>query len=172
MRRRLIQRSTRSRRRWSTALTATFTYHSNENSTFLCSLDGGAAVDCMSSATQTYINLTDGHTFSVAAKDQVGNVDPTPAISFFGTLTQQRRTPLSPAGRQIQPRALPRPLRSVAPIRRAIALSVAWTALQLISRRVRARRPTPVCRSAIICSRYAGRIRRVIWKRRQPPITG
>ena len=64
--------------------TATFTYHSNENSTFLCSLDGGAAVDCMSSATQTYINLTDGqHTFSVAAKDQVGNVDPTPAISLL-----------------------------------------------------------------------------------------
>jgi len=76
--------------------TATFTYHSNENSTFLCSLDGGAAVDCMSSATQTYINLTDGqHTFSVAAKDQVGNVDPTPAIYSWNIDTTAPHTAIT-----------------------------------------------------------------------------
>ncbi len=61
--------------------TATFTYHSTENgSTLWCSLDGAAAVDCTSSGTKTYTSLVDGqHTFSVAAKDQAGNVDPTAA---------------------------------------------------------------------------------------------
>ena len=60
---------------------ATFTYRSTENdSTFWCSLDGAAAVNCTSSGTATYIGLPDGqHTFSVVAKDQAGNVDPTAA---------------------------------------------------------------------------------------------
>jgi Big-like domain-containing protein/MBG domain-containing protein/Kelch motif protein/galactose oxidase-like protein len=73
--------------------TATFTYHSNENSTFLCSLDGGAAVDCTTSATQTYTNLADGqHTFSVGAKDDAGNFDPTPAIYAWNVDTTAPQT--------------------------------------------------------------------------------
>ena len=76
--------------------TATFTYHSNENGTFLCSLDDGAAVDCSSSATQTYTNLTDGqHTFSVAAKDQAGNLDSTPAMYVWNIDTTAPHTTIS-----------------------------------------------------------------------------
>jgi parallel beta-helix repeat protein len=48
------------------------------NSTFLCQLDGLAAVSCTSPT--TYDGLADGsHTFSVAAVDAAGNSDPTPA---------------------------------------------------------------------------------------------
>jgi hypothetical protein len=59
---------------------AIFTFQSSENnSTISCQLDSGTPVDC-SSGTQTYAGLSDGqHTFTVAATDQAGNVDPTPA---------------------------------------------------------------------------------------------
>jgi hypothetical protein len=60
--------------------TATFTFHSTENNgTLACSLNGGPAVDC-SGGTKTYSGLVDGpYTFTVAATDQAGNVDPSPA---------------------------------------------------------------------------------------------
>ncbi|HEX6229813.1 MAG TPA: hypothetical protein VFZ41_10185, partial [Solirubrobacterales bacterium] len=59
---------------------ASFTYSSNEaNSTFECKLDGGAFASCPA-AGKTYEALGNGaHTFQVRAKDETGNVDPTPA---------------------------------------------------------------------------------------------
>ncbi|MFN8173583.1 MAG: PKD domain-containing protein [Solirubrobacteraceae bacterium] len=61
-----------------TSTSATFTFHSEKLATFTCSLDGGAGAPCTSP--QTYTGLPVGsHTFSVAATDQAGNVDPTPA---------------------------------------------------------------------------------------------
>jgi hypothetical protein len=58
---------------------ANFYFSSTEdNSIFECSLDGGAWQAC--SSPKDYANLSDGqHTFSVRAKDFVGNVDPSPA---------------------------------------------------------------------------------------------
>ncbi len=60
--------------------TATFTFHATEgNSTFSCTLDGGSPDNC-DSGSKDYNNLFDGsHTFTVAARDQAGNVDPSPA---------------------------------------------------------------------------------------------
>ncbi len=60
--------------------TATFTFHGSDpvGDTFLCGLDNAPSGPCTSPT--TYNNLAQGsHTFSVAAKDAAGNVDPTPA---------------------------------------------------------------------------------------------
>ena len=59
--------------------TADFTFSSNDNTaTFECSLDGAAYAACTSPLTTAM--LAEGpHTFSVRAKDTVGNVDATPA---------------------------------------------------------------------------------------------
>jgi len=61
------------------ATNAAFTFTSPETSvSFECRLDGGNWLPCISGA--SYSNLPIGsHTFDVMAKDQVGNVDPTPA---------------------------------------------------------------------------------------------
>jgi hypothetical protein len=70
-----------SNRTSSTSATFTFT-SSTPGSTFQCSLDGAAASPC--SSPETYTGLADGsHTFSVAAVDPAGNVDPTPASSSW-----------------------------------------------------------------------------------------
>jgi hypothetical protein len=63
--------------------TATFALTSDEALvTFLCSIDGGAAVGCPSTFTTT--SLADGgHRVSVAARDAAGNVDPTPAEQMW-----------------------------------------------------------------------------------------
>jgi len=56
---------------------AQFTFSSNEPGTFTCSLDG-SSTSCASP--QSYAGLPDGpHTFTVAARDIAGNVDPSPA---------------------------------------------------------------------------------------------
>lgn len=59
---------------------ATFSFVSTETgSTFYCQLNGGAWTSCFSPL--LYSGLADGsHTFSVKARDAVGNVDPTPAL--------------------------------------------------------------------------------------------
>ena len=59
--------------------TATFTFHSTENnSTFVCTVDGSSAA--CGGGTFTTASLADGaHTFTVAAVDQAGNLDPTAA---------------------------------------------------------------------------------------------
>jgi Big-like domain-containing protein len=59
--------------------TATFAFASSEGgSTFQCRLDGTVATACASP--KTYSGLAEGaHTFTVAAADAAGNVDPTPA---------------------------------------------------------------------------------------------
>src|SRR5215211_2465918 len=63
----------------STSASASFTFSSTEaNSTFECSLDGGAFAPC--SSPKTFDNLSDGsHTFQVKATDAAGNTDATPA---------------------------------------------------------------------------------------------
>lgn len=72
------------------ATSATFTFKGSDNLTpagsltFQCKLDGGAFGAC--SSPKNYANLAIGtHTFKVRAKDQAGNVDPTPA-SFTWTI--------------------------------------------------------------------------------------
>jgi large repetitive protein len=65
----------------STSATFTFT-SSTPDSTFQCSLDGQTQTPC--SSPETYTGLADGaHTFTVAAVDPAGNVDPTPASSSW-----------------------------------------------------------------------------------------
>jgi alpha-tubulin suppressor-like RCC1 family protein len=57
---------------------ATFSFTSNEASTFQCELDNGGFAACASPI--GYAALTDGgHTFAVRAIDLAGNVDPNPA---------------------------------------------------------------------------------------------
>jgi hypothetical protein len=62
---------------------ASFTFSSNEaGSTFECSLDGGHFASC--STPKSYSGLSDGsHTFEVRAKDDMGNVDLTPATRVW-----------------------------------------------------------------------------------------
>jgi hypothetical protein len=62
---------------------ASFTFSSNEaGSTFECSLDGGDFASC--STPKSYSGLSDGsHTFEVRAKDDMGNVDLTPATRVW-----------------------------------------------------------------------------------------
>jgi Ca2+-binding RTX toxin-like protein len=66
-------------------VTAAFTYHSTEaGSTFECKLDSGAFAPCAAAGFTTPTLAAGSHTFSVRAKDQVGNVDGSPASrSFF-----------------------------------------------------------------------------------------
>ncbi len=61
----------------------TFTYSSNEaGSTFVCSLDGTART--CTGTSHTISGLAVGnHTFSIAARDQAGNLDATPATHSF-----------------------------------------------------------------------------------------
>ena len=63
--------------------TPTYAFSSNEaRSSFSCRVDNGAAVEC--SAPYTTPPLADGpHTFAVAATDEAGNTDATPASRSF-----------------------------------------------------------------------------------------
>src|SRR5687768_18418197 len=62
-----------------TATTASFGFFSTEtNSTFICSLDGGAAEVCTSPAQYTGLAIGN-HEFQVTATDEEGAPDPTPA---------------------------------------------------------------------------------------------
>ncbi|MDX6504389.1 MAG: hypothetical protein QOE29_1514, partial [Gaiellaceae bacterium] len=67
----------------STSANASFTFSSTESgSTFACSLDGAAFLDCTSP--QGYSSLANGiHTFSVRATDAAGNQDLSPATSTW-----------------------------------------------------------------------------------------
>jgi hypothetical protein len=75
--------------------TATFAFHSSERaSTFLCALDGGAFAPCVDPL--AYVSVPDGsHTFQVAAVDQAGNVDTTPASASW---TVDTTPPSAPTG--------------------------------------------------------------------------
>lgn len=88
---------------------ATFTFSSDEpNSTFSCSIDGGAPTPC-NAGTRTYGGLAIGsHSFSVAAVDEApfSNADPTPATRNF-TVVRDRtpvRLRLRARARQANPR--------------------------------------------------------------------
>jgi len=59
-----------------------FTFSTEADSTFDCSLDGVAYAGCVSP--KSYTGLTDGsHTFRVRAQDKAGNVDSSPAQRTF-----------------------------------------------------------------------------------------
>jgi hypothetical protein len=62
---------------------ATFTFAASQpDATFRCTFDGVAITPCASPLTRT--GLADGeHTLEVAAVDEAGNVDPTPAVRSF-----------------------------------------------------------------------------------------
>ncbi|WP_146175356.1 Ig-like domain repeat protein [Paraconexibacter algicola] len=63
--------------------TPTFGFSASEaGATFVCALDGGSYDTC--SSPRTTAMLAEGeHTFAVAARDDLGNVDPTPATYAF-----------------------------------------------------------------------------------------
>jgi hypothetical protein len=71
---------------------ATFTFSSSDASAvFECELDGGAWAAC--SSPKSYTGLSDGaHSFSVRAKDQVGNIDASPASRSFTVDTHAPQT--------------------------------------------------------------------------------
>ncbi|HTJ47802.1 MAG TPA: Ig-like domain-containing protein [Kofleriaceae bacterium] len=74
--------------------TAHFEFESSEaDSTFMCAIDGAAAVACTSPFEQ---NVADGqHTFSVAATDKAGNADATPATATWTVDTQAPETQIT-----------------------------------------------------------------------------
>ena len=62
---------------------ATFAYSSEAGAVFECKLDSGSFASCPASG-KTYSGLAQGaHTFTVRAKDAVGNVDGSPATRAF-----------------------------------------------------------------------------------------
>lgn len=66
--------------------TATFTYRDEPRTGtagFRCALDDAALTDCPAEG-RTFEDLADGdHTFTVQARDEAGNLDPTPAVRGF-----------------------------------------------------------------------------------------
>ena len=76
---------------------ATFSFSSNEQGTFRCSLDGAGATSCPSPV--TYSNLGQGeHTLTVFAVDAVGNADLSPASRTWTVDTVPAETVLDPSG--------------------------------------------------------------------------
>jgi hypothetical protein len=71
---------------------ATFSFTANQIDTgFACSLDGGPPATCRASI--SYSGLAPGpHTFSVAARDRYGTLDPTPATSVWTVTTTSALT--------------------------------------------------------------------------------
>ncbi|HEX29157.1 TPA: hypothetical protein ENG04_03660, partial [Candidatus Poribacteria bacterium] len=74
-----------------TVTTVTFEWNGVDNVTdpadllFSYRLDSEPYTEFSSETSHTYINLSEGiHTFEVRAKDEAGNIDPTPAIRSFG----------------------------------------------------------------------------------------
>lgn len=70
---------------------ATFEFTSSEaGSSFECKLDDGPFESCLSP--RTYTKLKKGtHSFQVRAKDQAGNVDPTPAAQTFKVKKKKKK---------------------------------------------------------------------------------
>ena len=80
--------------------TPTFTFSADETSTFECSFDSEPFAACSGpGATHTPpVALADGpHTFEVRAKDQAGNLDPTPATRGFTVETVVPSDPIPPS---------------------------------------------------------------------------
>lgn len=76
-------------------------YGSDADASFLCSLDDAGFTRCGdSSPVQTYQDLDEGqHSFRIAAVDDVGNIDPTPAVwDFLIDLHGPDTTVISPRG--------------------------------------------------------------------------
>jgi hypothetical protein len=70
-------------------------FGATETATFVCSVDGGAAVPCASPFALT--GLADGaHNVLVAATDAAGNTDPTPARSDFSVTIPTRPPAVAP----------------------------------------------------------------------------
>ena len=66
--------------------TPTFGFSSEAGASFQCKVDSGSYAACSSPKTTSF--LTDGsHTFSVRAKDEVGNVEAAPALRSFTVRT-------------------------------------------------------------------------------------
>jgi hypothetical protein len=61
---------------------AEFTFDANESATFRCSIDGGGSSPCVSPVRFTGLALG-RHSFAVAATDEAGNVDATPATAAW-----------------------------------------------------------------------------------------
>ncbi|HEX2578255.1 MAG TPA: Ig-like domain-containing protein, partial [Aquihabitans sp.] len=86
--------------------TPTFTFSSEAGATFECQVDGGAYAPCTSPFTPA--TLADGaHTFSVRAKDAVGNTDGTPATRAFtvDTVAPETTVTKKPAKRTFKKKA-------------------------------------------------------------------
>jgi hypothetical protein len=144
--------------------TPTFSFSSSEpESTFECSLDGGAFAPC--AAPLTLAPLADGeHRLDVRARDNVGNVDPSPAGRVFGVDTAAAvlsRFRLSPSIFRAAARgasiAARRPIGTRVSYRLSEAAAVRFTVERAApGRRVagRCRRPTARNRNRPRCLRY------------------
>lgn len=75
--------------------TASFEFTSNESGDFVCTLDT-VTVTCGSPKSYTGLS-NESHTFSVAARDVAGNVDPSPATRTWTVDTIAPETTLDPA---------------------------------------------------------------------------
>lgn len=82
---------------------ASFAFRSTEkSSTFRCALDGSAFAGCTSPA--SYSGLADGpHSFQVAAVDQAGNVDASPASASWTVDTAAPSPPTNLSGSVVSP---------------------------------------------------------------------
>ena len=102
---------------FSSSTSAAFTFTSEPQARFECSLDGAPFTDCADPQPQTYSGLPEGtHTFRVRAIDLADNVDPTPATrSWTVDTTAPIPSVTGPTGPTVDSEPLLRGIAGIAP---------------------------------------------------------
>ena len=102
---------------FSSSTSAAFTFTSEPQARFECSLDGAPFTDCADPQPQTYSGLLEGtHNFRVRAIDLADNVDPTPATrSWTVDTTAPIPSVTGPTGSTMDSEPLLRGIAGIAP---------------------------------------------------------